>query len=219
MLAGSGKKPPKAMKTGTTICGVVFDVRGQWQQAPARRWRWAGVAGETPAQPPPLHGAPRSSQGGVVLGADTRATEGTVVRAGARRGVLGSAERHGAHAGGGQELREDPLPGAQHLLLRRRDSGRHGEHHGAGVQQPAAAAAADGRPVSRRHVHDHAEAAPVSVRASLRHRSPPRATRPAVRAAGTRGTFLPRWCWGAWTARARTCTPCTPTAPRTSCRT
>lgn len=28
VLLRAGQKPPKALKTGTTICGVVFDVRG-----------------------------------------------------------------------------------------------------------------------------------------------------------------------------------------------
>jgi 20S proteasome subunit beta 2 len=41
MLATAGMTPPKALKTGTTICGVMFN-------------------------------------GGIVLGADTRATEGEV---------------------------------------------------------------------------------------------------------------------------------------------
>lgn len=43
MMMGAGAKPPRMMKTGTTIVGVVY-------------------------------------ADGVVLGADTRATEGTVVR-------------------------------------------------------------------------------------------------------------------------------------------
>jgi len=33
MLESSGKRPPKALKTGTTICGVVYNVSLQFQLA------------------------------------------------------------------------------------------------------------------------------------------------------------------------------------------
>ena len=133
---------PKAHKTGTTICGTTF-------------------------------------AGGVVLGADTRATEGTIVRCrdlcAHRRAARAQTPRalthlslplphpHCRSLGLRQELREDPLHRAQHLLLRRRHVGRHGEHDGARLEQAGAAAPRHGHELARRHGHDDAQALPLPL--------------------------------------------------------
>ena len=54
MLEKLGVRPPKTLKTGTTIAGLVFKVKF-------------------------LVGFRLSSQDGIVLGADTRSTEGPIV--------------------------------------------------------------------------------------------------------------------------------------------
>ncbi len=47
MLEGAGKRPPKALKTGTTICGVVYDVSSLFVVARATEPQ-QGVLHETP---------------------------------------------------------------------------------------------------------------------------------------------------------------------------
>lgn len=68
-LGQEGRRLPAARKTGTTIAGVVFKVSGR-----VRRGGGAGAGGRGAGLRPRC-----VSQDGVVLGADTRATEGMVV--------------------------------------------------------------------------------------------------------------------------------------------
>ena len=73
LLEKTGLKAPTAQKTGTTIVGVVYKVRSIIIYTPRAPWRRAPGAEADPARPL------RRPQDGVVLGADTRATNDTVV--------------------------------------------------------------------------------------------------------------------------------------------
>ena len=73
LLEKTGLKAPTAQKTGTTIVGVVYKVRSIIIYTPRAPCRDAPGAEADPARPL------RRPQDGVVLGADTRATNDTVV--------------------------------------------------------------------------------------------------------------------------------------------
>ena len=70
LVAAASARVPRAKKTGTTICGLIYKVRG------VSRQQGGGV------QARGTHASALSTrtQDGVVLGADTRATEDTTVR-------------------------------------------------------------------------------------------------------------------------------------------
>ena len=93
LLEQKGMKGPGFTKTGTTIAGIIFKVRGLWQGAGGCAVGWARAGNQGPARacvaigawgPHPWAGLPdlaaaRLPQDGVVLGADTRSTAGTTV--------------------------------------------------------------------------------------------------------------------------------------------
>ena len=118
-LEERGVHAPRLTKTGTTIAGIIFKASSQSSislaaaQA-ARRSRWRTL---THRQRPLL-----ARLSAVASAAGWR-------RPGRRHPLHGWLDR------GRQELREDPLHRAQHLLLRRWHGGRHRERHG-WVSQP-----------------------------------------------------------------------------------
>ena len=76
MLAGKGVKMPTARKTGTTIVGVIYNVR---PLPPSHLRDCSCPRVPTPPTRPAITCCDLARQGGVVLGADTRATEGDTV--------------------------------------------------------------------------------------------------------------------------------------------
>jgi len=83
------------------------------------------------------------------------------------KGRRRAGRRHALHVGlhrGRQELREDPLHRAQHLLLRRRHGGGHDERDRDDQQQPRPAPVCDGARLARGDSDDDAQVALVQVR-------------------------------------------------------
>ena len=144
-----GVKGPGFTKTGTTIAGIIFKVRrgGAALCSRARRLRRRCHRHRTAA---------RHSHPTIPTPPPTRAA-----------GRRGAGRRHAVHCGhhrGRQELREDPLHRAQHLLLRRWHRRRHRKRDGHGGEPAGAAPAGHGHSLARRHLHDAAQGAPLQVR-------------------------------------------------------
>lgn len=114
-MLGKTASAPRMKKTGTTIVGVTFKVR------------FARARSSVPAHSPSV-----CVQGGVVLGADTRATNGDVVSLYFEylyQSAWIACSFGRARADCGQELSKDSLHGSKHLVLWCWNCRRHGAHH------------------------------------------------------------------------------------------
>jgi hypothetical protein len=162
LVAAAGARVPRAKKTGTTICGLVYKVR--LAAALRRRRRRRRTALTHPCR---LCAPLRRT---ALCWAPTRARQRTRrcgIFAPPRRRAHPRAALHRSHAPArlcadlGQELRKDPLHCAEHLLLRRGHGGGHGGDYEAHLQPAGAAAAGHARGLARRLGDDHAQAPPV----------------------------------------------------------
>ncbi len=156
VLASRGHAPPRAKKTGTTIVGVIYNVRPAAAAPAAAAPRDPCCIAHTPHTPPPRL-VPRARAGG----------------GGARRGHSRDRGRHRRRQG----VREDPLHCRQHLVLRCGHVGRHGEHDAQRVVSARAASAGDGEAAPRGDRVHHAEADALPLPGPRLRRARPRRRR------------------------------------------